>query len=108
MGTAQRSDAPRTRRFPILAIDLLLTSVLNCIYSLFHKDGEEVAAVCGDFGDQVGEFDSPAGIAVDEFGNSIVADSGNDRLQLIDSEHNIIGPLKVSQKQPSTSPFDVN
>ena len=87
---------------------LVVDMGLNCIYSLFHKDGEEVAAVCGDFGDQVGEFDSPAGIAVDEFGNSIVADSGNDRLQLIDSEHNIIGPLKVSQKQPPTSPLDVN
>ena len=69
---------------------------LHCVYSIFGEDGEEAAAACGNFGDEVGEFDTPAGIAVDQCGNAILADSGNNRLQLIDSNYNIIGALKVS------------
>ena len=69
---------------------------LHCVYSIFGEDGEEAAAACGNFGDEVGEFDNPAGIAMDQYGNAILADLGNNRLQLIDSDLNIVGSLKVS------------
>ena len=73
----------------------IVDSGLDCIYHLWDDDGEFSVDALGKSGDQVGQFDTPAGIVVDEYGNSIVADCNNSRLQLIDSECNIIGPLKV-------------
>ena len=71
---------------------------LSRICCIFGQDGKEEAAVFGDCGNQQDELEDPAGIAVDEHGNSIVVDSGNNRLQLIDADYKIHGPLKVRVK----------
>ena len=65
------------------------------LHSVYCVADEEIAAF-GDPGDRVGEFDVPAGIAVDDHGNSIVVDSNNHRLQLVDSNYRFIGVLTAS------------
>ena len=66
------------------------------VYSLVGEEGKESAVVFGDCGDEVGQFYKPAGIVVDDFGNSIVVDSGNNRLQLINSDFIAVGCVEVS------------
>ena len=68
---------------------------LEAIYCVLGQDGQEAVVVFGNSGTQLGQFRSPAGIVVDDFGNSIVVDSGNNRLQLFDSEYNNVGPIQV-------------
>ena len=68
---------------------------LHCIYSLAEEEGKQNLTAFGDRGDQVDQLKDPAGIVVDDYGNSIVADSGNNRLQLIDSNFDFIGPVQV-------------
>jgi len=79
---------------------------LDSVYCITGEE-EEMAAL-GDPGNGVGEFNVPAGIAVDDHGNSVVVDSRNNRLQLIDSNFNVIGVLKVDKvlKRPSGICFD--
>ena len=42
------------------------------------------------------QFNKPAGMVVDDMGSLIVVDSGNNRLQVVDSNWNICGALKVN------------
>jgi len=44
----------------------------------------------GNFGENAGEFVTPAGIAVDSAGNVYVADSGNQRIQKFDGDGNFL------------------
>ena len=55
---------------------------------------EEDASVFGEPGDKPGQFNNPAEVAFDDHGNSIVVDTRNNRLQLVDSNQNAF-PVKV-------------
>ena len=68
---------------------------LDTIYSLYSEGGEDVAGCFGDPGAKVGQFTKPAGVAVDGLGALIVVDSGNNRLQIVDSQWNCVGTVKV-------------
>ena len=69
---------------------------LGCLYSLFQQDGVEAVEV---YVSDNSQLKTPADIVLDEFGNSIVVDYRNNRLQVIDSDNNIIGPLKVNVRE---------
>ena len=72
---------------------------LDCVYCLFKgADGEVAGGSFGDPGSMTNQFNKPAGITVDEMGSLIVVDSGNNRLQVVDSNWNICGALKVITK----------
>jgi len=66
---------------------------LDCIYKL-KTDCNEVSIV-GGTGTGLNKFRDPAGIVVDDFGNFIVADSKNHRLQIFDQDENFIGFVAV-------------
>ena len=72
---------------------LVVDMMMSCVYCL-NSDGEN-ASVFGDMGEGKEEIRRPAGLAVDEFGSLIVVDSGNNRLQVVDSNWNFCGTLKV-------------
>ena len=55
---------------------------------------QEDATVFGEAGDQPGEFNNPAEVALDDSGNSIIVDTKNNRLQLVDVNQNAY-PVKV-------------
>ena len=48
----------------------------------------------GDTGDKPGEFNAPAEVTFDDVGNSIIVDTKNNRLQLVDANQNPY-PVKV-------------
>ena len=48
----------------------------------------------GETGDKPGEFNAPAEVAFDDVGNSIIVDTKNNRLQLVDANQNTY-PVKV-------------
>jgi len=56
----------------------------------FKTDFSQVSTIEGT-GSKPGQLRDPVGIVVDDFGNLIVADSGNGRLQIFDRENNFIG-----------------
>ena len=68
---------------------------LNSVYCIHMQHGHEETKIIGGRGDKIGRLRLPAGIAVDDLGNCIVVDSGNNRLQLIDSNCDFVGALKV-------------
>ena len=55
---------------------------------------KEEATVFGEAGDKACEFNMPAEIAFDDLGNSIIVDTRNNRLQLVDANQNAY-PVKV-------------
>ena len=74
---------------------------LDCIYRV-KVDGLQVFTV-GETGTGVEQFKDPAGIVVDHFGNFIVADSRNHRLQIYDRDDNFVGfvAVDVPVRRPS-------
>lgn len=66
---------------------------LNQIYVLTL--GKQLVRKFGKLGRNLGEFRDPAGIAVDSFGNMIIADAGNNRLQVFDRKRNVQGIVKL-------------
>ena len=53
---------------------------LDCVYVLSLK--ETVVRSFGSTGKKNGQFSDPAGLVSDQFGNTIIADSRNHRLQV--------------------------
>lgn len=80
---------------------------LNQIYVLTL--GKQLVRKFGLPGRQLGEFRDPAGIAVDSVGNMIVADAGNNRLQVFDKKRKCMGSVKLSTliSRPSGIYLDV-
>ena len=66
---------------------------LDCVFIL-TKDGTE-SELFGSRGNKGGEFRDPADLVVDDIGTMMVVDSRNHRLQLIDSDLNFAGVVKV-------------
>ena len=74
----------------VFAVDLGLNQVFVCDF-----DGGHVSNF-GAKGRRVGEFEDAAGIAFDGFGNFIIADSKNSRLQAFDARRNLLGIVKCT------------
>ena len=80
MGNKERSMLRflHCKRQTLFMVDL----GLNKIYNLSLRDNSSVR-VFGTPGKADGQFADPAGLVSDSFGNFIVADAGNNRLQVI-------------------------
>ncbi len=74
--------------------------------SRFTKDGEFIATI-GKLGSGPGEFKTPHAITYDSTGRLIVADRGNDRIQILDAEGNYIDEL-YQFSRPSGIFIDAN
>ncbi len=63
----------------------------------------------GGTGNQPGQFVDAAGIAVDRVGNMLVADAGNNRIQLFDVKRNFLGVVRMNTplSRPSGLHFDI-
>ena len=69
---------------------------------VFTLDGDFVRII-GRQGSGVGEFKRPLGIALDDFGNVVVVDEGNNRLQIFNSDftyNSKISDLKCDFQRP--------
>lgn len=75
---------------------------LNCVYVLSLRDSTSVRKF-GKVGKSDGQFKDPAGLVTDSFGNLILADAGNHRLQMFDRTRKYVGNVNVYQglKRPS-------
>jgi len=71
---------------------------LDCVYTLFHEDGEDQAEVFGSPGRREAQFSGVSAVVLDDEGNSVISDTRNNRLQLFSSEWEFVGFVKV---QPS-------
>ena len=72
---------------------------LDCVYTLFHENGEDQAEVFGEPGRQELQFSGVAAVVVDEEDMLIVSDTKNNRLQLVNSEFEFVGFVKVKKPQ---------
>lgn len=66
---------------------------LDCVYVLSMP--KNVVRTFGESGKNPGQLGDPAGLVVDSYGNTIVADAGNHRLQVFDRTRNYVGPVKT-------------
>jgi len=75
---------------------------LDCVYILSLKDNTSVRKF-GTKGKADGQFKDPAGLVTDSFGNLILADAGNHRLQMFDKSRKFVGNVNIYQglKRPS-------
>ena len=73
---------------------------LDCVYTL--DTAGKHAKVVGTSGSAQGQFNDPAGVATDEAGNLIVADSRNHRIQIFNKLNQAVGDIEV--KQPLNRP----
>ena len=55
----------------------------------------------GTFGKSDGQFRDPAGLVSDSFGNVILADAGNHRLQVFDKSRKFVGNVQIGLRRPS-------
>jgi len=69
---------------------------LNQIYVMTL--GRQSVRKFGKAGKAIGEFRDPAGLVVDSYGNMIIADAGNNRLQVFDRKRNPMGFVKLSTR----------
>jgi len=69
---------------------------LNVVYILTL--GRTQVKTFGAAGKNIGEFKDPAGIVVDTMGNMIIADAGNNRLQVFDKKGNPQGIVKLTSR----------
>lgn len=71
--------------------------------------GETAVRKFGKKGKGPGEFSEPAGLVTDSYGNMIIADAGNHRLQVFDKKRNYKGFVKVSAsiQRPSGIYLDI-
>eukprot|EP00092_Neocalanus_flemingeri_P084141 GFUD01105657.1.p1 GENE.GFUD01105657.1~~GFUD01105657.1.p1 ORF type:complete len:198 (-),score=55.67 GFUD01105657.1:282-839(-) len=82
---------------------------LDCIYTLYEEDGEDQAEVFGTPGRQETQFAGVSAVVVDDEGNMVICDTRNNRLQLISSEWDFEGFVKVLPRplfRPSTMCLD--
>ena len=63
----------------------------SCIYRLAIEDGEEEVARFGD----AEVLNKPSSLIVDDYGNTMVTDSGSNRLLLFDADMMYCGDVKV-------------
>lgn len=68
---------------------------LHYIYCLEDRDGWG-GTLLGGNGKGMGQLHKPAGLVFDAHGNAMVVDSGNNRLQVLDTNLNFCGVVKVS------------
>ena len=72
---------------------------LHYIYCLEHTDAQDTdgwgGTMIGGNGKGVGQLHKPAGLVFDAHGNAMVVDSGNNRLQVLDTNLNFCGVVKV-------------
>jgi hypothetical protein len=68
---------------------------LDCVYTLFHEDGEDQAEVFGSPGRREAQFSGVSAVVLDDEGNSVISDTRNNRLQLFSSEWEFVGFVKV-------------
>jgi len=75
---------------------------LDCIYILSLRDNTSVRKF-GTKGKADGQFKDPAGLVTDSFGNLILADAGNHRLQMFDKARKWVGNVNIYHglKRPS-------
>ena len=75
---------------------------LDCVYVLSLRDSTSVRKF-GKSGKSDGQFKDPAGLVTDSFGNLILADAGNHRLQMFDKARKFVGNVNIYQglKRPS-------
>ena len=66
---------------------------LDCVYVLDPK--KNTIKLFGASGRLPGQFNDPAGLAVDEKSNLIIADSRNHRVQIFDRKRKCLGLVKV-------------
>jgi DNA-binding beta-propeller fold protein YncE len=73
----------------------------DCVYVLSLK--ETIVRSFGETGKKNGQFWDPAGLVSDQFGNTIIADSRNHRLQVFDRSRKFVGQVKFREqlKRPS-------
>mgnify|MGYP001263175991 FL=1 len=69
---------------------------LHYIYCIENKNGDWGATVLGGSGRGISQLQKPAGLVFDDHGNAMVVDSGNNRLQVLDTNLNFCGAVKVS------------
>jgi len=81
----------------------VVDSGLDCIYTLFHEDGEDQAEMFGSSGRGEGQFAGVADVVVDDEGTIVISDTRNNRLQLVGSDWEFIGFVKV-QPTPLSRP----
>ncbi|XP_070554997.1 tripartite motif-containing protein 2-like [Ptychodera flava] len=53
------------------------------------------------------EFDQPFGLEIKKSGDMVVADSGNNRIQVIDTDGNLVKTLQFEDFDKSICPFDI-
>ena len=68
---------------------------LDCIYTLFNEDGEDQAEVFGSHGRRETPFSGMSSVVVDDEGNTVISDTRNNMLQLINSDWVLVGFVKV-------------
>ena len=68
---------------------------LDCIYTLFHEDGEDQAEVFGTSGRQENQFSGVSSVVVDDEGNMVISDTRNNRLQVVSNESEFVAFVKV-------------
>ena len=72
---------------------------LHYIYCLEHTAGRSDGwggTVLGGNGKGIGQLHKPAGLVFDAHGNAMIVDSGNNRLQVLDTNLNFCGVVKAS------------
>ncbi|MBI3265063.1 MAG: 6-bladed beta-propeller [Acidobacteria bacterium] len=78
----------------------------------FDKDGDWVKRIgkgnMGERGDLPGEFNTPHGIAADAKGNIYVADRGNQRVQVFDSDLKFLREIKIDVPAPADATSTVS
>ena len=73
----------------------VVDSGLDCIYTLFHEDGEDQAEMFGSPGRGEGQFSGVADVVVDDEGTIVISDTRNNRMQLVGRDWEFIGFVKV-------------
>ena len=69
---------------------------LHYIYCIEYKDGTWGGTVVGGNGKGTNQLNKPAGLVFDGHGNAMVVDSSNNRLQVLDTNLNFCGTVKVN------------
>ena len=99
----QTVSAPHCIEMPVFAIchrDMLFVSYQNesCVW-VFSKDGQLLYKIgCKGTGD--GQLRNPIGLTIDRFGNLVVCDEGNERIQFFSLEGKFLNSVNEGMKSP--------
>ena len=69
-------------------------------------DGKQITTYDGKKGNDIGEFDEPNACMSDKYGNMLIADSFNDRLQLLHGEQWFVLQLEPPLSRPCRAVYD--